>query len=230
MLANRVRMATAAAAPAADVLIGGDLDAGFYGEVSQGDFIPLTRVHELLAGRHYPRINDDTPWLKFAIDGKTIYKTKMPIAHSVQFITLLNEGLVYGGTTLNGPDGKTYKVRLMKGANTDPAAGVDGPAVRESEWNRLMLPITINAATGDWADSWNVGTVPYWGIDYTNADLGTVEASTLGSQHWCQEYYPPWSAYIARGYKGVSFSGASDPTTAGDKYRGWSPVLEEVIQ
>src|SRR5699024_7707720 len=114
---------------------------------------------------------DKTPWLKFSWNRKILLVPMKAIRHSVSWDTIYKAGAVYGtGNTIsegeqfmldNDPnygsdarvkqdaqvtiDGLEYKVRLMKGAGSDPTdsyANSDrGSSGASNEWNGLILPL-----------------------------------------------------------------------------------------
>jgi hypothetical protein len=126
--------------------------------------------------------------------------------------------------------GYTYKVRLLKGAAADPAdyasnRGARGPA---NEWARLILPLHINAITGDWSYSYyDPVEIENWNVGLTDADLITHSNYGLGSYTWVQEARGDNETFrrLRWGGHGASFVGASyswlTPTN-----HGFRPVLE----
>src|SRR5690606_33437971 len=69
----------------------------------------------------------DEPWLHFIdpVDGLTKYVAKKPYRHTISWDQLTAINAVYGDRTLV-IQGNTYKVRLLKGANSDPYVGGGG--------------------------------------------------------------------------------------------------------
>ena len=211
--------------PGPSELLGGDMNAGYFGQVPTSE---LWTGDELAAACGITRGTSQfstTGWLKFAIDGKIIYKSQKPFRHSISWDSIHSKGCVHGTKTLT-KNGITYKVRLMGGAENDPSHGND--ADRDaigSEWNRLMLPIHEKAPSS-WAYPAYGGTSADWGINFTDADLQTNSNSGNGSFHWCREVYGPnTSNRVVRGCDDVSYSAYFYSSNAYSSL-GWSPVLE----
>ena len=146
MLADRVRMGsgTKIEVPGPQELIGGDMNAGFFGEVPASELFTASEIASACGISQGTAQFENEPWLKFAIDGKIIYRPRKAIRHSISWNSINTANCVYGGSegkrvTKNG---QTYIVRLMKGALTDPGLyDASDRGAKGSEWNRLMLPI-----------------------------------------------------------------------------------------
>ena len=176
--------------------------------------------------------HSDEPFLKFAYNGKILFVNKKPIRNSVSWDAIASAGAVYGDGGSQGNaqvtvGGLTYKVRLMKGANVDPAPN-EGSSYHHSEWNKLMLPIHENAPD-NWAYPDNVDSpTENWGINYTDEDLLTHNNFGDGSYSWTQETRDGnTSNRVLRGYSGVSTAGAH-PSSNTHSNRGARFVLELV--
>lgn len=204
--------------------VAGDSDYGFFGEVHPDDLINgeyLALKLGLTAGTIQ---HTDTPWLKFALDGKTLFVAKKALRNNLSWNHINAVDAVYGDKEIE-IKGHKYKVRLMKTGLVDPMPNTS-TACKESEWNKLMLPIHIEAKDESWAYPNNVeDEVPYWGIDYTDEDLLTHNSFGNGSYSWCQETYS--SSRMGRGSNGVSYAGYNSPGHAYISV-GWRPVLELV--
>ena len=173
--------------------------------------------------------NSNEPWLHFELDGKTLYVAKKTFRHSISWNQINARGAVFGTATVT-IQGDTYKVRLLKGANTDPAnvsgGSWDHPGTHGSEWNRLMYRISgkpfSNAsntlasegiAEGDWAQ-------------YSEAALNIAVGN--GRYSWCQETLISDSANrVDRGRNGVSYLSLTSASSSNSLY-GWRPCLELV--
>lgn len=130
-------------------------------------------------------------------------------------------------------DGKTYKVRLMRGASNNPLdssddADRDGIG-EENEWNSIMLPLHERAKLQNWNYSAYVGTTDDWNIYLTDKDMNTDYALGNGSYSWCQEVkdITSWKR-VFRGYSGVSSLIWSHSWII-HSYYGFRPVLELVV-
>lgn len=214
--------------PGPTKLIGGNLQAGFYGEVRASEFITgveLARRTGLTEG--ISQFSNE-PWLKFSYLGKVEFIAKKTFKHTVTFDGLSKAGVVYGNKTID-INGITYKVRLIKGkteGKQDEKNGYSGTILHNSEWNRLMLPIHVNAPN-KWEYPKNVeSTVENWGIGYTDGDLLTNSGYGKGSYTLCQEHVGG-DSILRRGYYSVSCSDYTG-TNNDSYYSGWRPVLELV--
>ena len=211
-------------------LIGGDLQAGYYGTVLSADFIAgdtLASDIGLTAGTAY---NDDTPWLKFAWNGGIVMVPQKSLRYNISWDQIHAENAAYGGAsapvvTINGND---YRVRLFQVANQDPVSyPLVGSEYWDSEWNRLMLPIHVNAPNS-WAYPEYVdGSTEDWGIDFTDDDLLTHYDYGNGNETWGQEQLSTYAYRIGRGSSGVSRAsyGNADGTNDGN---GWRPLLTQL--
>lgn len=206
-------------------LIGGNLKAGFYGEVSAKDFITgdeLARRIGLTAG--ISQFSNE-PWLKFSYLGKVEFVAKKTFRYKLSWDAINAVNAVFGNKTID-ICGKTYKVRLMKGkteGKQNDQSAYNGNINHGSEWNKLMLPIHKNAPS-NWAYKDNVSSpTENWSVGYTDADLLTGSAED-GSYSWCQEFSNS-SERLTRGFLGVSYAGKCTPYFE-ISYYGWRPVLE----
>ena len=215
--------------PGPQSLIAGDKSAGFYGEVPSSQFITGTALASRMGITMGTAQNDTEPWLKFNLDGKILFIAKKPFRHTISWDHINSVGAVYGNKTVN-ISGKTYKVRLIKGAAIDPADwnATDKSAIG-SEWNRLILPITDLAENQAWRYPAYAGTnVPDWGIRYSYSDIVTRDGGGNGYLTWCQEAITTVGGYrIIRGGGDASNVG-SIGSNNGSYTHGWRPVLELV--
>ena len=228
--------------PGSDVLIAGDMTAGFFGEVPTSELITgddLATAIGLTAGTSQ---FSNEPWLKFALDDNIIYVAKKPYRHSISWQHIYQAGAVYG-TNDNGynpsggnrlqdanitVDGFSLDVTLLRGTNTDPAiftsTGWDMDYTHTSEWNRLMYPIHSGIHT----DSRNPSTpsIPYaqWAT-YSDGDLIVDYRTGNGSYSWVQETQnTDTSRRFLRGYNGVTYVNGNT-TTYASSIVGWRPAL-----
>jgi hypothetical protein len=212
--------------PGPSTLIAGDMQAGYFGTVSANDFITGNALCSAIGLSVGISQYSNTDWLKFAYKGKIQFVAMKPIRYYLSWNHINSAGAIYGKSITI--DGLTYKVRSFRGAEHDPTnsyADTDRDAIG-SEWNDLMLPIHANAATGSWAYPAYAGTVPNWGIGFTNADLLTHFNDGNGSYTLCQETNDTNPNYrILRGSFGVSFSN-SLPGSFAETTFGFRPVLE----
>ena len=173
----------------------------------------------------------DAGWLHFedTVDGKTKYISKKPLRRSISWDQLNAVGAVFGTATVV-IKGLTYKVRLLSGANSNPATGSDGfdaPHTHGCEWNRLMYHISAKPfghvsntlasegiQEGDWAS-------------YSEADLVTHNSGGSGSYSWCQETGTTATTRVSRGSNGVSYLRLYASSSSAANY-GWRACLELV--
>lgn len=182
--------------PGPTKLIGGNEEAGFYGEVPTSELITgdeLSRRIGLNAGTSQ---YSNEPWLKFSYMGNIEFIAKKPIRYSISWLELYDTHIVFGKKIIK-INNQEYKVRLIKG---------------KSEWDRLFPPLCGYSE-------------PKWNVKYTNRDLITHYWSGSGSYTWCQENGDSTDSKLCRGYEGVMGSIDGNPSDRGYDY-GWRPVLE----
>ncbi len=183
--------------------------------------------------------NSNEPWLKFILDGKTLYVSKKPFRHSISWNHLNDLDLVFGNRTID-IDGKEYRIRLLKGVSSDPISvpsldnehgGYDLEWTYGSEWNRIFYPLIPNPSRQDHLPSYpysNEGILfGQWG-NYTETELGINDSAGYGYRTWTQESrLENLNTKSGRGHYGVLRAGFVD---AGNSliHRGWRPVLELV--
>lgn len=211
--------------PGPSDLIAGDMQAGYFGVVPASELFTGTQLASQVGITQGTSQFNDVGWLKFAIDGKIIFKSQKTYRHSISWDHIDSKGAV-DGTKQVSKDGTDFKVRLMKGANKDPAGAYEGVINYGSEWNKLMLPIHEKAKDQSWAYKGNVKTpTKNWGINFTDSDLQVKSGD--GRAHWCQEVAEVASGRLNRGGYGVSGSSRGTSSTV-PSHMGWSPVLEVI--
>lgn len=215
--------------PGPTKLIGGNLQAGFYGEVPAKDFITgdeLARRIGLTAGKSQ---YSNEPWLKFSYLGKVEFVAKKTFRFNITRNDINSANAIYGNRTIN-INGLTFKVRLFKGkteGKQNDQSAYEGTINHNSEWNRLMLPIHQKAPS-KWYYKDNVNSpTENWNVGYTNEDLMTRFNTRSGTRSWCQEYGESSSYRLYRGKFDISDSGSYSPNYFDPDY-GWRPVLELV--
>lgn len=236
MLADRVRIGRKkelpddkTGSPGGAKLIAGDMNAGFFGVVPASELFTGAEISSECGITQGTLQFSDVGWLKFAIDGEIIFKSQKTYRHSISYDHITSKGCVYGEKQVS-KNGINYKATLIKGALTDPSAYTDPDrGAKGSEWNRLMLPIHIKAKDKSWAyPDYVEDNIPYWGIDFTDTDLQTIDSAGNGSYHWCQEIRGGDVTYrVLRGRYDVSFSSRNTSSSAIPNV-GWSPVLRIV--
>lgn len=245
MLADRVRFGSNSknkddkwGTPGNLKLIAGDMNAGFFGEVPASELFTASQIASACGITQGTAQHENEPWLKFAHEGKILFRPRKAIRRATSWDAINTAKCVYGdsdGKTVT-KDGKQYRVRLMRGALTDPSEyNFAHRGARGSEWNKLMLPIHERAIDKSWAHPFYVETnVPIWthsfgtgaGGMYSDADLLTHNTHGSGSYVWQQETRnDSASSRVYRGDYGVSYSSSLTSTTA-YIWVGWAPVLE----
>jgi hypothetical protein len=221
--------------PGPRTLIAGDMQAGFFGEASASELISGDALASLVGISQGTSQNSTAGWLKFAWQGKILFVAKKAFRNSISWDHINSANAVYGGKSVV-IDGLTYKIRLMKGALTDPSEYQNSDrGAHGSEWNRLMLPIHEQAIDKSWDwPNYVESDIPVWahGLGtgtqnrYTDEDLLTKSDYGSGSYSWCQETRKNVTAYrVYRGGYGVSLSGGDTSSTANSNV-GWRPCLE----
>lgn len=220
--------------PGPSSLIGGNLQAGFYGEVPASEFITgdeLARLIGLTAGESQ---NSNEPWLKFSYLGKTEFIAKKTFRHSISWEDINKADAVYGNKTIK-INGNIYKVRLVKGKNEGLQETQSDPDndCYYSEWNKLMLPIHKNAPS---SFEFTLGVkmpTENWNVGYTDFDLWATTETKVGYNSWCQDIGGKYYERVIRGagsnFQGSDISyGVSYSSSAKWDSFGWRPVLELV--
>ena len=204
--------------------IAGDENHGFYGEIPTSQFITGNALATAIGLTAGTAINSTQPWLKFALNGKTLYVAKKHFRHTISWNNINAVGAVYGTKTV-AIGGKTYKVRLLKTSLIDPMSDpLNWAEVIGSEWNKLMHPIHVKVGTQNWSSNQGVDPdVPNWGINYTDADL---ETNVYASR--CQE--KQGTQVIGRGFPSIDrdASSAGKGSLSFTSGIGWRPCLELV--
>lgn len=245
--------AAPATGPGPQTLQAGDMNDGFFGEVSASELFSGDELSLTLGVTEGTSQNGDAGWLKFASNGDILFVAKRNFRHSISWDHLYSRGLVYGtdddgqaprGTPTNQyttveRSGNRFAVRLLTGANADPFDDTDPLFYTEdmhqldigagSEWNRLIYRVHQDvpgdpATDGVRADRHGGPQVGENWANYSNSEINIASGS--GYQSWCQEQSTEISADRAfRGYSDVAyFTRAGGSGTASG--RGWRPALK----
>lgn len=223
------------------VLVGGDLQAGYYGLVSQAQLgITNDQLISALGVVDGTSINQNGSWLKFSWKGKTIFTPQAPIRRNVLWQSLYQLGLIYGtddfGAAPSGANknqlryldlnGFRFKVRVMSGSDVNPTSGVINSTSTQNtdncEWdNTIERVYSGTPANQRWAA-------------FTDADLGSGSSDIT----ICQENHTYYGGTtlantpgrVVRGYPNVQGMSVTQATTNGGfgAYASWRPVLEYV--
>ena len=220
-------------------------DTGYYGFVPDVDLISGDALALKISLTDGTSFNSDAGWLKFYVGfgadcnrkspkvPYVLYVAKKPYRGNLSWGSVSQVNAIYGDREeIIGGD--PYKVRLLTGADADPAsedrlAPCANDFGRGSEWNCLMyrvheaIPSCADTSIGLSADA-NAHGGPQVGTnwaDYTNGDLG-VGGGSSSPASWVQELvgsHRPW-----RGRFGIADKGAWGDTAHAS--RGWRPALE----
>lgn len=208
-------------------LIGGNMQAGFFGEVTTSELITGDALARRIGLTEGVSQFSNEPWLKFSYMGKVEFVAKKTIRYGISWNAINSANAVTGQRTID-IGGKTYKIRLMKGkteGKQNDISSYNGDINKGSEWNKLMLPIHQKAPS-NWDYKGNVNSpTENWHVGYTDKDLLTHSNAGNGPYSWCQEYGESTKHRVIRGCDGVSDSSSIYPYTDGYT-RGWRPVLE----
>jgi hypothetical protein len=161
---NQKVVATNRRGPGPQLLVAGDMEYGYLGEIATVDFIDIVSLRTALNMAVGNATATQPTWHKYVRKGKILIVPNRPLATTIQWGQIYSAGLVYGtddngkgnflpGTLVNqkrtvkiGPD--TYLVRLMTGYSdvvTDiqpTSENVNDPSDAFScEWDDLIYPL-----------------------------------------------------------------------------------------
>ena len=165
-------------------------------------------------------------WLHYIDNGVEKYVSMVNIKHSITYNQLLVANVIDDSKTIT-IDGKTYKVRLLKGIreNTEGitwSTGYDTEITHGSEWNRLIYPLLPPFDSSYPQDS---QVVPDF-ANYAPVNIDAYPGSTT-YRSWCQENWNNSTNFVHRGYSSLSNVGSNAPTYTNTAI-GWRPCLELV--
>lgn len=195
------------------------------GEIAAANFITGPALAAAVGLTQFPQINSELGWMRFRIDGKFIWVAKRPFQYAVTWDGLNNLGIATGTKTIE-IGGKTYKVRLLRGAEANPTNWTvemgqnNPPIVGPSEWNRLMYRVSAS----------NPGPASNW-MTFTDVEIGVGD--TTGGRSLCLEgsvvSQPTYC--VGRGYPVIHWFNYQFRDSGGSSNfnnHGWRPVLELV--
>jgi hypothetical protein len=222
--------------PGVQLLSKGDLEAGFFGEVSSAELFSTSQLSNQLNYAVGTIIEEYPIWLKFAYKGKFLFIPKAPIKNSVTWVSLYAAGLIYGvdGTGPLGdliPENNVnqlavaqkglyrFKVRLMRGLPTDPhvtnSSTTDTDLLADSEWNKLLYRVSAELSSA------SVG--PKW-AEYTATELG-VNSTPYNQFTVTQERSANYTSVVGRGGSGIRYIPVLSKNVV-QVNQMWRPVLE----
>jgi hypothetical protein len=209
-------------------IIASDGGVDWYGEVSSVDLIDGVSLASLIGLTEGIAQHSDAGWLHVGLDGQELLIAKRPLRYNLSWDSINAVNAVYGNRTVE-INGQQYKVRLPKGANSDPTStdtGFDVPHSHGSEWNRIFYRLTNDTYLDD--RNTKASEEPFTHLArYSEADLilDYRVPEPNGSYSWCQETMGSYR--VIRGALGVSHLGRLTPSTVSSN-RGWRPFLERV--
>lgn len=136
-------------------IVAGDLNYGFYGEVSATDFISGDDLASLIGLTAGISQNSDAGWLKVVEGSKMLLIAKKTFRHSISWDNINSVGAVFG--KIITIDGVKYIVRLLS----------------TTEWDKFMYPLHINHPNGS----------PVW-ANYSDCDLLVKTSCGNGGYSW----------------------------------------------
>lgn len=207
---------------------------GYYGRIDYTNLISgdaLAAAIGLSAGTAF---NSTVDWLKFHVDGKTIFTPQKPFRYGLGWISIYNQGAVFGddstgdnmaaSTTLVKQDriitisDWQFRVRLMSMINPVPNLN---NLTDQSEWDRLMYSIMASQVTGQQIE----GTAKWDSMQ--PADIGITTGN--GQWHYGKSQYYSSSSYLnTKGVRGsnVVTNKSAYAYNVTNVATGWRPVLE----
>lgn len=175
-------------------------------------------------------------WLVFNDNGVEKLIPKKPLAYGKSWVGINNYNLTDGSKIVT-VDGKTYKIRLIRGYN-------DSYEEKGSEWNRLILPlIGVNGKEASITNVEDIVNNPYGRFGHNTEtyveqnmpvlaeytwwkDFGVLEY--FGSVRWCESTFNSGcSRGEANAVSGAAHVEYSNPYSASYE-DGWQPILELV--
>lgn len=208
-------------------LLTGDTNAGYFGKVTSSELFTGSELSLAVGISQGTLRNDAVDWFKFFIDGKIIFRSAKQVRHAISWNTINTAGCVFGTKTVV-KNNLTFKVRLMKGALTNPSMANNlDEGTHGSEWNRLMLPL-VNNSNKTWTyPKYIESNLASWGTNLLTSDLNS---GSFGARAWTQETSSKETnkRVIRSTNNDIEYLTYDLPTSTSTTY-GWFPVLELVV-
>ncbi len=208
-------------------ILASDGGVDWYGEVTSEELISGNALASLIGLTVGNAQHSDAGWLYVGLDGQELLIAKRPLRHSLSWDQINAVNAVYGNRTVE-INGQQYKVRLPKGANSDPTvpdtSGWDVPSSHGSEWNRIFYRLTNDTHTDARNTKASEGEFTHL-AQYSESDLILDYRTGNGSYSWCQESVGGYR--VIRGDYGVSLLYGGTPSLVSSD-SGWRPFLERV--
>ncbi|QBJ02618.1 virion structural protein [Pseudomonas phage Psa21] len=183
----------------------------YRGEVTSANFISGADLASAIGLTEGVMLNAGTTWLKFVDNGKTFYIPKMPIRNTLKWTTLDGLGAVRGTAQVTIGN-KTYKVRLMTGATTDPGQTVG------AEYRNYFLRCTeVYTPAQDRYANFTIANVGWLAPGNAGGGMTLVQEKHSGGTN----------RYCAIGYQTLDSMWYQNSTATNVGY-GWRPLLEEI--
>lgn len=138
-----------------NTIVAGDVNYGFYGEVSATDFISGDDLASLIGLTAGISQNSDAGWLKVVDGNKMLLIAKKTFRHTISWNNINEANAVFG--RMITIDGVRYILRLLSTA----------------EWDRFMYPLHTSHPNG----------APAW-ANYSDSDLLVSSSYGNGSYSW----------------------------------------------
>ncbi len=204
--------------PGPSSLVGGDADAGYLGLTQTSELITGNALASSLGLSAGTAQYNTEPWLKFVLAGKILYIARKPFRRDISWNHINAVGAVFGTATVN-IGGDLFKVRLVKGTNTDPFPhpagdfGHDLPSTHQSEWNRLLYRVWDSVPASQEGPNW---------AEFTSQEL--YFSASQGHRAWCLERSSTGRGQLRQG----TLMDASFGTSFAHSHTAWRPLLEPV--
>ncbi len=198
--------------------IASDGGVDWYGEVSADELIDGIALAQLIGLTAGTAQHSNAGWLHVGLDGQELLIAKRTFRNSITWNHLGEVNAVWGDRIVTIKD-RDYRIRLPKGANSNPIAtntGWDIASSHGSEWNRIFYRITDENYSN--SNNSKASEEPFEHFAY-------YSENDLALPCWCQEASGAYR--VTRGNGGVSRLNRENP--AGTiSITGWRPVLERI--
>lgn len=195
--------------PGPQTLIAGDMECGFFGELTSVDFISYADFIALVGTGGTANVATGGKWLKFAYKGKILIVSMAEAAKNISWNTLYNKGLVYGVDGSGDPGvtglaavnqktivtiaGSKFLVRLLKGKPSSLPGDMNATGGNDND-SSYDVATTINTKGCEW-DDLMVGVSGYKPASFKGVTLAgysvTADLSPYGASgiamSWTQD-------------------------------------------
>lgn len=180
----------------------GDLNLGYDGAFPSTALVSRQTLMGMVGATDIVRMYGHTAdWLKFYLNGKTLWVASSPVGVTTHYNNLMARGLLTGTRTVT-IDGKVYKVRALTGGNGNA-----------SEWNRLLYRIAAGSPIPT-ADRWaEIPAVSLTAASDGKTYIYSISPDLVGSN------------VSLRGKDTIQAEFSIGPTNTYSDI-GWRPVLE----